>query len=114
MASRLKKGDEVYIISGSAKGERGRIVQVDRRHHRVFVEGANFCSRHTKPSMKNPEGGIVRKEASIHESNVALVDPGLSGTERWSVKQSTKVGFRWKDGVKMRYAKRSGSDIGPV
>lgn len=115
MASRLKKGDDVFVISGSAKGERGRIVSVDVRRQRVYVEGVNLCVRHTKPSMQNPDGGLVRKEASIHVSNVALVDPGSPNpSAAWSAKQATKVGFRWVDGVKMRYAKRSDHTIGPV
>lgn len=115
MASRLKKGDDVYIISGSDKGKRGQIVSVDTRRQRVYVEGVNVRVRHTKPSMANPDGGVIEKEGSVHVSNVALVNPGsVSDTDSWSVKHSTKVGFRWVDGVKMRYAKRSSQDIAPV
>jgi large subunit ribosomal protein L24 len=65
--------------------------------------------------MQNPEGGLVRKEASIHMSNVAFVNPGSeSSSLSWSAKNTTKIGFRWVDGVKMRYAKRSDLNIAPV
>ena len=114
MAWKIKRGDDVFVIAGDHKGSKGKVSVIDRRKNRVFVEGVNIVSRHVKPSMKNPEGGVVQKEASIHISNVALVAPGLGDSFQWSKKMSTKVGFRFDDGVKVRYAKRNGSVLGNV
>ncbi len=82
----------------------GLISQVLREKQRVVVEGVQLVARHTKPSAQNPEGGIVRREASIHMSNVALVDPEKG--------KPTRVGMRFlDDGRKVRYAKLSGQNI---
>ena len=100
---RIKKGDNVVVISGKDKGKKGGVLKVFVKNARVLVEGVNMIKRHTRPSAAGP-GGIVEKEASIHVSNVAHVDPKLDGP--------TRVGYRvLKDGRKVRYAKRSGEMI---
>lgn len=114
MAWKLKTGDEVYVISGDDKGVKGRITQVDRKNFRVQVEGVNIRSRHVKTSLQNPDGGVVRKEGFIHISNVALAHSEASDLSPWSKKMTTRVGFKFIDGVKFRYAKRDGSDLATV
>ncbi len=114
MARKLKTGDEVYIIAGDEKGSKGNIVRVDTRTSRVYVSGVNLCSRHVKPSAQNPEGGVVKKERSIHISNVALVTPNVSESLVWSKSLVTRIGFRFVDGVKHRYAKKGNIDLNPV
>jgi large subunit ribosomal protein L24 len=97
----IKKGDQVKVTTGNAKGEEGRIIAVDRKKYRATVEGVNMVSRHVKPSASNPQGGIVKKEASIHISNLMLIDP--------STKAPGKVGRKEdKDGKLVRYFKKSG------
>lgn len=97
---RLKKGDEVVVLTGKDKGESGKISRVDRKVGRVYVEGVNLVKRNTKPSQFNPEGGIVEKVMSIHLSNVALLDP--------KTKKPTRVGYKLVEGKKVRFAKKSG------
>jgi len=100
---KLKRGDQVVVRTGRDKGKKGSVLRVLRGDDRVLVEGVNLIKRHTKPSQRQP-GGIVEREASIHISNVALVDP-KEGT-------ATRVGYRFlEDGRKVRYAKRSGEII---
>ncbi|MDR1267444.1 MAG: 50S ribosomal protein L24 [Holosporales bacterium] len=100
---RVKKGDRVQVIAGKEKGRRGEILRVFREARRVLVGGLMMQARHTKPSQKDA-GGIVRKEGSIHVSNVMLIDPK---TDR-----PTRVGIRVENGKKVRVAKRSGEVIG--
>lgn len=114
MAWKLKKGDEVYVISGDDRGSKGKITHIDRKNSLVKVEGVSIVSCHIKPSMKNPEGGIVKKESFIHVSNVALVHEKSSDSKIWSKKMTTKVGFKFVDNIKIRYAKRDNSNIGEV
>jgi len=114
MAWKLKRGDEVFVISGDDKGSKGRITQVDRKNSRVHVEGVNLRSRHVKVSMQNPEGGVVQKQSSIHISNVALVHANAEESSVWSRKMTTKIGFTFVDGKKIRSAKRDGSNLGVV
>jgi large subunit ribosomal protein L24 len=108
MAWKIKTGDNVIVICGSFKGEEGRVLRVDREKMRVVVEGVNVRSRALRPSPQNPEGGIVKKETPIHISNVALqdVDRDSKGSAC-----PTRVGFRFVDGRKVRYAKRSQKDL---
>lgn len=73
--TRLKKGDNVMVLSGNSKGSTGKILFINREKGRVIVEGVNIMHRHTKPSQKNPQGGIVRREAPINISNVMLICP---------------------------------------
>ena len=100
---RLRKGDDVVVISGRDKGKTGSILRVIRSEDRVIVNGINMVKRHTRPSQAQP-GGIVDKEAPIHISNVALADP-KDGS-------ATRVGYKFlEDGRKVRVAKQSGEVI---
>ena len=100
---RLRKGDDVVVISGRDKGKTGSILRVIRSEDRVIVDGINMVKRHTRPSQAQP-GGIVDKEAPLHISNVALADP-TDGS-------ATRVGYKFlEDGRKVRVAKQSGEVI---
>jgi large subunit ribosomal protein L24 len=100
----IKKGDQVFVITGEYKGQKGRVLNVDRARQRAIVEGVNMVSKHTKPNAKNPQGGITKQEAPIHISNLNLVDPS-SG-------DATRAGRKLKDNNKLvRYAKKSGEEI---
>ncbi len=100
---KLKKGDDVVVVSGRDKGKTGSILRVLREDDRVLVDGVNMVKRHTRPSQTEP-GGIVSKEAPIHISNVALADP-KDGV-------ATRVGYKFlEDGRKVRFAKQSGEVI---
>ena len=101
--NRIKKGDNVIVIAGNDKGKTGKVLTVIPEKNRVIVEGVAMVSKHTKPNAKAPQGGIIKQEASINVSNVALVDP-KSG-------KATRVGFEVKDGKKVRIAKKSGEEI---
>lgn len=97
----VKKGDLVVVISGKFRSKRGKVLRVLPKSRRVVVEGVNVVKRHTKPSPKNPQGGIVQREAPIPAAKVMLVDP--------ESKDRTRVGIRLlADGRRVRYAKRSG------
>lgn len=74
MASKVRQGDIVMVIRGDHKGARGKVLRVDRDRNRVFVEGVNIVYRHVRPTRKNPQGGRIQKEASIHISNVLPFD----------------------------------------
>jgi large subunit ribosomal protein L24 len=100
----IKKGDQVIVISGEYKGQHGRVLEVDRDKEKAIVEGVNMVSKHTKPNSQNPQGGIIKKEAPIHISNLNLVDP--SGGD------ATRVGRKINDKNKVvRYSKKSGEEI---
>ena len=100
----IKKGDQVIVNCGEYKGQKGRVLTVDRANSRAIVEGVNMVSKHTKPNAKNPQGGITKQEAPIHISNLNLVDP--------STGEATRVGRRLNDNEKLvRYAKKSGEEI---
>lgn len=90
----------VKIIAGEDKGKEGKVLAVVTDKSRAFVEGVNIVSRHTKPSASNPNGGIIKKEAPVHISNLMLLDP-KSG-------EPTKVGKRLENGKIVRFAKKSG------
>ena len=99
-ACRIKKGDDVIVISGREKGKKGSVLKVERKQGRVLVQGVNMIKRHTRPSATDA-GGIIEKEATLHISNIALGDPKFD--------KPTRVGIRVLDnGRKVRYAKRSG------
>ena len=70
----IKKGDNIAVITGDSKGKQGRVLSIDVEKERALVEGVNLISKHTKPNAKSPQGGIVKKEAPIHVSNLMLVD----------------------------------------
>ncbi|MCL2430566.1 MAG: 50S ribosomal protein L24 [Alphaproteobacteria bacterium] len=98
MSAKLKKGDRVEVISGAEKGKRGEIVRVIPKSGRAFVQGVNVATKHTKPRGLGQPGGIVHQEASIHLSNLKLVDPVSD--------KPTRVGFRvLEGGRKVRVAK---------
>lgn len=100
----IKKGDLVYVNAGEYKGKQGRVLEVFVSKERAIVEGVNMISRHTKPNAKSPQGGIIRKEAPIHISNLMLIDPS-SG-------KPTRIGRRRDDNNKLvRYSKKSGEEI---
>ena len=100
---KIKKGDRVVVTTGKERGKTGDVLRVLRSEQRVLVQGVNMVQRHTRPSQLNA-GGIVEKEAPLHISNVAHIDPKSN--------QPTRVGYRTTDdGRKLRYAKRSGEPI---
>ena len=100
---KIRKGDSVIVRTGRDKGKRGDVLKVMPAESRVIVQGVNMVKRHTKPSQAGP-GGIVEKEAPIHISNVAHVDPKDD--------KATRIGFRvLDDGRKVRFAKRSGEVV---
>jgi large subunit ribosomal protein L24 len=100
----IKKGDTVMLIAGESKGQKGRVIEVNREKYKALVEGINMVSKHTKPNAKAPQGGIVKKEAPVHISNLMLVDPA-SGNP-------TRVGRRLNDKNKLvRFSKKSGEEI---
>lgn len=101
---KIKKGDTVKVITGENKGQQGRVLTVDRKNLKVLVEGINMISKHTKPNADHPQGGIIKKEAPIHISNLMLVDP-KSG-------KPTRVGRKIGDNNKLvRYSKKTGEEI---
>lgn len=100
----IKKGDSVFVITGEAKGQQGRVLEVLVKKRRAIVEGVNMVSKHTKPNAQNPQGGILKKEAPIHISNLLLVDPS-SG-------EPTRIGRRLNENSKLvRYSKKSEKEI---
>jgi large subunit ribosomal protein L24 len=104
MAARIKKGDKVLVISGASKGRRGEVVRVMPKEDRAVVQGVAIAKLHTKPKGMGQPGGIVQREAAVHLSNLALIDP--------STDKPTKVGFRvLDDGRKVRVARKSGAAI---
>ncbi len=72
---KIKKGDTVIVITGESKGQKGRVLEVIRDKERAIVEGVNMVSKHTKPNAQYPQGGIIKKEAAVHLSNLMIVDP---------------------------------------
>lgn len=93
----------MYVNAGNDKGKTGKVLSVDPAKDRAIVEGINLVSKHTKPNPKQPQGGIVRQEASIHISNLNLIDP--------KTKTPTRVGYKFDGENKIRYAKKSGEEI---
>ncbi|MBQ6087268.1 MAG: 50S ribosomal protein L24 [Bacteroidales bacterium] len=104
----IKKGDMVFVNAGNDKGRTGKVLEVLRDEDRVIVEGVNMISRHTKPNAKAPQGGIIKREAPIHISNVNLLDPEQSTAAK---PVPTRVGHKIENGKKVRYSKKSGKEI---
>ena len=100
---KIKKGDKVVILSGKDKGRTGEVVKAMPKDSKVIVSGINVHARHRKPSQTNPQGGIERKEAPLHVSNVAIADPKTGA--------ATRVRFEVRDGKKVRVAAKSGELI---
>jgi large subunit ribosomal protein L24 len=100
----IKKGDMVYVNAGDNRGQQGKVLSVDAAKQRAVVEGVNICKKATKPSAKNPQGGLLEQEAPIHISNLQPIDP-KSG-------KPTRIGRKANDNGKLvRYAKKSGEEI---
>ena len=100
----IKKADTVYVNAGDDKGKTGRVLEVQVKKNRAFVEGVNMVSKSTKPTAKYPQGGIVQMEAPVHISNLNVVDPKTG--------KPTRVGRRKNDaGKSVRYSKKSGEEI---
>ena len=101
MANKIRRDDEVVVLAGKDKGKQGKVLKVLMADDRLIIEGVNLVKKHTKP---NPQlgiaGGIVEKEASIHVSNVAIVNPATGKADR--------VGFRFEDEKKVRFFKSNG------
>jgi len=102
---KIRRDDEVVVISGKDRGKTGKVLRVEPRKQRVYVEGLNIVKRHQKPSALNPnaQAGVIEREGPIHISNVALVDP--------KDKKPTRVGIKREDGKRFRVARRSGQQI---
>ncbi|MBE7176430.1 MAG: 50S ribosomal protein L24 [Mucilaginibacter polytrichastri] len=101
---KIRKGDEVVVIAGNAKGTKGEVLEVITDKNRAIVKGANLVSKHTKPNAANPNGGIIKQEAAIHISNLMLVDPKSGKGTRVGRKQNA-------EGKLVRFAKQSGEEI---
>ena len=99
---KIKKGDKVVVITGRDKGKTGEVMKVLREENRLIVQGVHMVKRHQRQTMQAP-GGIIEKEASIHVSNVAHIDPKTS--------KPTRVGYRMDGERKIRVARRSGEAI---
>ncbi|MBA7489438.1 MAG: 50S ribosomal protein L24 [Prevotella sp.] len=99
----IKKGDTVIVLAGSAKGKSGKVLKVLVSESRAIVEGLNMVSKSTKPSAKNPQGGIIKQEAPIHISNLSLIDPKSGKPTRIAIKREGKT--------VTRIAKKSGEEI---
>src|SRR5574344_1495520 len=105
---KIKKDDMVLVLAGKSKDHKGdkphKVLKVLREENRAIVEGVNMVSKSTKPSAKNPQGGIIKQEAPIHISNLSLVDPKSGEPTRVAIKKN-------EDGSKIRVAKKSGEEI---
>lgn len=102
----IKKNDNVMVIAGNARGKTGKVLKVYPDRDRVIVEGVNIIKRHTRPNQKNPQGGIIQKEAPIHVSNVMLIDPKSNQVTRVGMKVTQDVTTGKKR--RMRVAKATG------
>ena len=100
----IKKGDTVMVITGNSKGQQGKVLKVDIAKSKAIVEGINMVSKHTKPNAKSPQGGIIKKEALVHISNLMVID---------STGKPTRTGRRVdsKKNMSVRYSKKSGEVI---
>ncbi|MGQ5701087.1 50S ribosomal protein L24 [Sandaracinobacteroides sp. A072] len=98
--AKIRKGDRVVVLAGKDKGREGEVLRSMPKDGKVIVSGINMIARHTKPSQSDPEGGIKRREAPIHVSNVAIKDPQTG--------KAARVGFEVRDGKKVRVLKGSG------
>ena len=102
-ASKIRKGDTVVVLTGKDKGKTGEVIRSMPKESKVVVSGVNVHARHRKPSQVNPQGGIERKEAPLHVSNVAIADPKTGA--------ATRVRFEERGGKKVRIAAKSGELI---
>lgn len=100
---KIKKGDQVKVITGVSKGSQGKILKVFPSKNRIIVSGVNIAKKHLKPSAQKPQGGVIHIELPIHISNVSLIDPQLGCI--------TRVKYIIKEGKKIRISKKSGREI---
>ncbi len=103
MSARIRLGDMVVVVSGKDKGKKGKVTRVLREEDRVVVEGVNLVKRHTRPTPRNPAGGILEREQPLHGCKVMPVDPKTG--------KGTRVGFKEIDGRKIRIAIKSGDEL---
>jgi large subunit ribosomal protein L24 len=104
MPARIRTDDEVIVIGGKDRGKRGKVLRVDPKHERVYVEGLNMVKRHQRPSQTTGQGGgVIEREGPIHLSNVMLIDPRDG--------KPTRVGIELSDGKRFRIARRSGARL---
>ncbi|MBN1462187.1 MAG: 50S ribosomal protein L24, partial [Paludibacteraceae bacterium] len=97
----IKKGDTVFVLAGNAKGKTGRVLEILSKENKAIVEGLNLVSKHTKPNAKSPQGGIIKKEAAIHISNLNVVDSKTG--------KPTRIGRKLNaEGQLVRFSKKSG------
>ena len=106
---KIKRGDTVKVIAGDDKGATGVVIKVLPKENRVIVQGVNIVKKHRKPSQSNPDGSIEEKEAPIHISNVALVDPKTKKSKK-AVK-TVRVGFDFENGKKIRVCHKTGAKL---
>lgn len=99
---KIKSGDQVRVTAGDHKGEEGKVQVILTGKNKAIVEGVNMISKHEKPSASNPQGGVVKKEAPIHISNLSLIDKKGN---------ATRVGYRTEDGKKVRFSKKTNEVI---
>ncbi|HWD76201.1 MAG TPA: 50S ribosomal protein L24 [Solirubrobacteraceae bacterium] len=106
MPARIRRDDEVIVIGGKDRGKRGRVLRVEPKKERLYVEGLNIVKRHQRPTQTaagQQAGGVIEREGPIHISNVMLVDPKDG--------KPTRVGIQIEDGKRLRVAKRSGARL---
>lgn len=104
LKSKIRKGDNVRVISGKHKGSEGEVIAVDRVTRHILIKNVNIIKKAQRPTQENPRGGFVEQEAPIHLSNVQLVDPKTG--------KPTRIGYKVDDeGVKHRYALASGTKL---
>ena len=99
---KIKTGDTVRVISGDHKGSEGKVLTVFTNKNKAIVEGVNIIKKHMKPNTQSPQGGIVEKEAAIQISNLSLLN---------NKGETTRVGYKFEDGKKVRYSKKSNEVI---
>ena len=99
----IKKGDTVYVLSGEDRGKTGRVLAVEPAKNRATVEGVNFVTKATKPTAQHPQGGLIKKEAPIHISNLNLVDPKTG--------KPTRIAIKRENGKVIRISKKSNQEI---
>lgn len=103
MAFKLTKGMQVIVLSGRERNKVGKILRIDRENDRVVIEGVNMIKRASRPSQNNPQGGFLEREAALHISNVAAIDPDS--------KRPARIGFKTINGLKVRVSRASGKSV---
>ncbi|MBI3395910.1 MAG: 50S ribosomal protein L24 [Spirochaetia bacterium] len=103
LKTKLKSGDEVVVVSGSQKGKRGKIMHIDRKKKRVYVQGVNRIKRFQRPTQENPKGGVIEVEASMHISNVMFYDS--------KTKKGVRLGRRADKDKKVRVSRPEGKEV---